>query len=144
RHSTNRESLSLWWRSRTFSKSTSVPCVTVPTSSTERLSAQRSGDAHLVGARTNTSTVVEFGDSRHVVVGEVEIAHVEVLGNTCGRHRLRNDDVTHLKMPPQHHLCRSLTVFRGQTRQRLVRQQPALRQWTPRLGGNVVFRMEAS
>src|SRR5690242_8951591 len=56
--------------------------------------------------RTKPGAVVKRGDRRHFSGAEFEVEHVEVARNPCRVHRLGDDDITELNMPPNQHLGR--------------------------------------
>src|SRR5699024_2774494 len=83
----------------------------LPTRRMTRDHTADSGSVHRVGIRSDPATVVEFGDGGHIVSGEFEIEHVEVLCNSRGRHGLWDDNIAQLHVPAQHDLCRRLPVL---------------------------------
>ena len=88
------------------------------------------------GARIGAQpgSVVERGDGRHVVFGQFEIEHVEVTHDPLWVHRLRDDDITELQMPPNQYLRRRLVARSAIAVIVGMIQQPALTQRAPRLG----------
>src|SRR5205809_6643633 len=53
---------------------------------------------------TQSRSVAERRDGRHVLLAQLEIEHVEVTHNSLGGHRLRDDYIAELDMPPNQYL----------------------------------------
>ena len=64
-------------------------------------------------SKNSDSPVSRRGDAGHLVVGELEVEHVEVLGHPLGTHRLGDDDDAALDQPAQHDLGHRLAVRVG-------------------------------
>src|SRR5690349_135179 len=92
------------------------------------------GERLRVGA--DPVALVERADGAHLLVVELEAEDVEVLGDSLGRHRLRDHDVAELEVPADHHLTRGLAVPLRDLDDRGVVEHLALRQRAPRLGGD--------
>src|SRR6202012_6046029 len=78
-------------------------------SSLGNLAAERlQGDR--VGLGTAPPTGVQNVDPGHLLGGQLEVEHVDVLGDAAGLGGLRNDRASVLQAPAQHHLGRGLAV----------------------------------
>src|SRR3954447_23417077 len=91
---------------------------------------------------TQSRSVAERRDGRHVLLGQLEIEHVEVAHNPLGGHRLRDDYIAELDMPPNQYLCRCFSVRVGDRGHGRVVQQCSLAQWSPRPGSHAELSMD--
>src|ERR1700733_15102039 len=73
----------------------------------ERLQGDR------VGLGTAAATGVQAVDRGHLVGGQLEVEHVDVLGDAAGLGGLGNDRAAVLQTPAQHHLGQGLPVRAG-------------------------------
>ncbi len=85
---------------------------------------------------TQSRSVLQRRDRCHVALAQLEVEHVEVAHNPLGGHRLGDDDITELDMPPNQYLRGGFPMSVGDGGDRWVLQQRPLRQWAPRLGGD--------
>jgi hypothetical protein len=67
---------------------------------------------------------VKRRDPAHLVVGELEPEHVEVLGHPVLANRLRDDDHAALEQSPQGYLCDGLAVHIRDVSEDLVGEEP--------------------
>src|SRR3954454_20422347 len=72
-----------------------------------------SGDGEDVRVRTDPLAAVERRDPLHLVVGELEPGHVEVLGDPGWGDRLRDDHAAELEMPADDNLTGRAIVGLG-------------------------------
>src|ERR1700694_1377037 len=94
--------------------------------------------------RTQSCLPAERRDGRHVLRTQLEIEHVEVTHNSLGGHRLRDDDITELDMPPNQYLRRGFSARICDGGNRGIAQQGSLAQRTPRLGGDAQLSVHFS
>src|SRR3954463_2535725 len=90
---------------------------------------------------TQSRSVAERRDGRHVLLAQLEIEHVEVTHNSLGGHRLRDDYIAELDMPPNQCLCWRFSVGIRDGSDGRIAQQRALPQRAPRLGRDAQLRM---
>src|SRR6476659_8455590 len=83
---------------------------------------------------TQSSSVAERRDGRHVLLAQFEIEHDEVTHNSLGGHRLRDDYIAELDMPPNQCLRWRFAVGIRDGRDFWIAQQGALPERAPRLG----------
>src|SRR6185312_12868843 len=77
---------------------------------------------------------VERVDRPHLISGELEVEHVEVLADSLRRDRLRDHDVAELQVPANHDLPRAAPVTLGDLYDRGLVEHLSLGERAPRLG----------
>src|SRR5699024_8338363 len=78
-------------------------------------------------------------DRRHLLGGELEVPHVQVLAHALRAGGLGKDDVAPLDRPPNDDLRDGATDLLRQRLQLCVTEDPALRERAPRLDGDPVL-----
>src|SRR3954453_5474900 len=85
---------------------------------------------------TQSRSVAERRDGRHVLLAQLEIEHVEVTHNSLGGHRLRDDYIAELDMPPNQYLRWGFSCGLRDGGNRLIAQQ---RPWPSGLHASVAM-----
>src|SRR5215218_6683478 len=85
---------------------------------------------------TQSCSIAQRGDGRHVLLAQFKIEHVEVTHYPLGGHRFRDDYIADLDMPPNQYLCRRFSVSFGDLGHFGVVQERTLTQRSPCLRGD--------